>query len=234
MSTPLEERKPDREADTRERLLKAALRVFADKGIAAATLREITEEAGANVAAVNYYFRSKEELTASVLATYLNPINQLRLQSLQRCIDRWGAGRAPIEQVVEALVRPMVELSSDEHRGRAPIRLLQQIRALPSPATNRVLSEQFDEVHSRFLKAISAALPALSPLEVALRYDFARGAVMQVLGDLDPVGRSVPGVRPQDGEIDNEVIVSHLVRFIIAGMSADHFPEAPRPETPTA
>ena len=42
MSTPNEERKPDREADTRERLLKSALRMFADKVIAATTLREIT------------------------------------------------------------------------------------------------------------------------------------------------------------------------------------------------
>ncbi len=47
---------------TRDRLLDAASRVFARKGYREATVAEICSLAGANVAAVNYYFRSKENL----------------------------------------------------------------------------------------------------------------------------------------------------------------------------
>jgi AcrR family transcriptional regulator len=49
---------------TRAQLLEAACRVFAEKGYRDATIAEICEQAGANIAAVNYYFRDKETLYA--------------------------------------------------------------------------------------------------------------------------------------------------------------------------
>jgi AcrR family transcriptional regulator len=53
-------------AETRQRLLVAAGEMFAEKGFHAATVRDICQRAGVNIAAVNYYFRSKEELYESV------------------------------------------------------------------------------------------------------------------------------------------------------------------------
>jgi len=55
-------KKPDR--DTQARLLQSACEVFAEKGYREATLAEICERAGANIAAVNYYFRDKATLYA--------------------------------------------------------------------------------------------------------------------------------------------------------------------------
>lgn len=55
-------------ADTRQRLLEAATAIFAARGFRQATVREICRQAGANLAAVNYYFRDKEGLYAEVLA----------------------------------------------------------------------------------------------------------------------------------------------------------------------
>src|SRR5579885_17811 len=46
----------------RERLPEAAGEIFAEKGFKGATVREIIERAGVNIAAVNYYFRDKERL----------------------------------------------------------------------------------------------------------------------------------------------------------------------------
>jgi AcrR family transcriptional regulator len=54
-------------SDKRNRLLCAAGEVFAEQGFRNATIRDICERAGANVAAVNYYFSSKEQLYAAVL-----------------------------------------------------------------------------------------------------------------------------------------------------------------------
>lgn len=53
---------------TRERLIEAAGRVFADRGFGHATVREICAEAGANLAAVNYHFRDKAGLYSAVIA----------------------------------------------------------------------------------------------------------------------------------------------------------------------
>jgi AcrR family transcriptional regulator len=52
---------------TEARLLEAAGEIFAEFGYRAATVRQICEKAGANVAAVNYYFGDKEQLYLAVL-----------------------------------------------------------------------------------------------------------------------------------------------------------------------
>lgn len=57
-----------REAVTRRHLLDAAGEVFAEKGYRDATIRDICNRAGANVAAVNYHFGDKAALYAEVLA----------------------------------------------------------------------------------------------------------------------------------------------------------------------
>ncbi|MEI6258888.1 MAG: CerR family C-terminal domain-containing protein [Deltaproteobacteria bacterium] len=50
--------------DTQARLLQSACEVFAEKGYRDATIADICERAGANIAAANYYFRDKANLYA--------------------------------------------------------------------------------------------------------------------------------------------------------------------------
>jgi AcrR family transcriptional regulator len=47
---------------THQRLLEAAEEIFAEKGFKAASIRAICQRAGANIAAINYYFGDKERL----------------------------------------------------------------------------------------------------------------------------------------------------------------------------
>ncbi len=51
---------------TRERLLDTAEQLFGERGFAGTSVRDITDAAGANLGAVNYYFQSKENLYAQV------------------------------------------------------------------------------------------------------------------------------------------------------------------------
>ncbi|MFA6240393.1 MAG: CerR family C-terminal domain-containing protein [Candidatus Hydrogenedentales bacterium] len=68
--------------ETRQRILEEACKVFGEKGFRDATHAEICREAGANVAAINYYFGTKEALYRavfehlSVLAETLYPFTQ--------------------------------------------------------------------------------------------------------------------------------------------------------------
>ena len=57
---PMEQ--PAETADARTRILQAALEVFASKGYAQASTREICQRAGANVAGIHYYFGDKASL----------------------------------------------------------------------------------------------------------------------------------------------------------------------------
>ena len=57
----------EEQVDTRQRLVEAAGEVFASQGFRSATVRDICQRAGANVAAVNYHFGDKEKLYLEVL-----------------------------------------------------------------------------------------------------------------------------------------------------------------------
>lgn len=58
-----------RNDETRQRLLEAAGQTFAEVGYEAASIRQITDKAQANLAAVNYYFGDKSQLYQTLLRT---------------------------------------------------------------------------------------------------------------------------------------------------------------------
>src|SRR3546814_7833693 len=60
-------RKREINISTEEKIKEAARKVFTRKGYAAARTRDIAEEAGINLALLNYYFRSKEKLFHQVM-----------------------------------------------------------------------------------------------------------------------------------------------------------------------
>jgi len=64
-------KKAQRDLTTEERIKKAALKLFTKKGYAATRTRDISEEAGINLALLNYYYRSKEKLFELVMTEIL-------------------------------------------------------------------------------------------------------------------------------------------------------------------
>ncbi len=62
---------------TKERLLKAAYRVFGRKGYRDATVSDICEEANVNIAAVNYHFGDKKTLYQKVLGDSFEKANKI-------------------------------------------------------------------------------------------------------------------------------------------------------------
>ena len=67
---------------TRTAILEAAERLYADRGFADVTLRDIVAAAGVNLAAVNYHFGSKDELIAGLFVTRSLALNRERLAEL--------------------------------------------------------------------------------------------------------------------------------------------------------
>jgi TetR/AcrR family transcriptional regulator, regulator of cefoperazone and chloramphenicol sensitivity len=83
---------------TRVRILEAAGEIFAERGFEATTVREICQAAGANVAAVNYYFGDKERLyTEAVVRAHRWRLDQAQLPD-------WNENTTPREKLSDFIL----------------------------------------------------------------------------------------------------------------------------------
>lgn len=100
---------------TRDRLLEAAERLFATRGIDAVSLAEITQEAGLNnTGAVHYWFGGREALLDEIVDEHRTRLDARR-EALLDDLEALGEPTRPL--LVKSLVEPMVELL-DDPRGR--------------------------------------------------------------------------------------------------------------------
>ena len=84
----------DRDRETRQRLIESATRLFAERGFAKVTVREICKAARANVAAVNYHFGGKTGLYEDIVQSAIRTMHGTTQE-----IERTGEGRPPEEQL---------------------------------------------------------------------------------------------------------------------------------------
>jgi AcrR family transcriptional regulator len=113
---------------TRERLLEAAGEVFADKGFASATVREICQLAGANLAAINYHFGGKERLYAEVLR-YADEVSEKRTPQ-----TRADLASLPAEEQLKWFVGQFLKRVFDAERPAWHDRLIAREMVDPTPA----------------------------------------------------------------------------------------------------
>ena len=209
---------------SKERILDVAERLFAERGFAATSLRNITAEAAVNLAAVHYHFGSKDELIEAVFARRLGPLNRERLRLLEACQAAVGGASPSVEELLEALIAPALRSGLDSRRGgQFFMRLLGRTYAEPGEAALGILREQFEQTVRRFSEALGRALPELPPAEVLWRVHFAIGSMAHTMVGAHKLQALSNGLCDP---ADVEAIVERLVAFLSAGMRADLRPRA--------
>jgi len=163
------------EDDTRQRLLDAAEALFAEHGFAETSLRAITTQARANLAAVHYHFGSKDELLRAVFARRLQALNEERLARLTAL--ETGGGPVTVETVLAAFIEPSLQLRGDGVQGEQFTRLLGRAQIEASEALRDFLRDQYAPVLERFQRTLVRLLPELSPGEIRWRLYFIVGAL---------------------------------------------------------
>lgn len=99
----------DRGERARTRLIGEAARIFAEKGYASASTREICAAAGLNVAAIHYHFGGKEGLYREVL---LGPIRQLAAQ-----FDGFDDPALPLAEALRCMLGAFVGVAAEAGAG---------------------------------------------------------------------------------------------------------------------
>ncbi|PWT74895.1 MAG: TetR family transcriptional regulator [Proteobacteria bacterium] len=207
------------QADTRERILRAAEASFVERGFAATSLRMITARAKVNLAAVNYHFGSKESLVREVFQRHLAPLNQARIAYLDRL--EAGAAGAPLspEKIIEAMLAPVLQVSADPLRGGAVfLRLLGRAFTEPADSVRELLQAQYRDVIVRFKEALRCALPMLPEQDLVWRMHFMFGAMSYTLAGNDAL-RLIADCRLV-GADDAPTVIQRLVPFLTAGLQA--------------
>ncbi len=202
------------QTDTRESLLDAAERLFAENGIAAASLRAITQRAGANLAAVNYHFGSKDGLVRAVFARRLKPVSEERLRLLEQCDLQ---AEDAIEQVVCAFLKPALRMLRKGPGARDFARLMGRAFADPNDEVRSIVMGEFRESMERFLAVFRSLLPYLKDSEVLWRFHFLAGA----MGHTVSCGYMLEKFSGnQCRATDPDEALRHLVPFLAAGLRA--------------
>lgn len=112
--------------DGRELLLQAALKLFAEQGIEAVSIRAINREAGLGPASVHYHFGTKQALLDAVLHAYGDVVID-RIKTRAKELSAPGA-RTTARDLVTMLAEPYLELISNrDENGRAWVRVMSQL-----------------------------------------------------------------------------------------------------------
>jgi AcrR family transcriptional regulator len=188
-----------------ERLLDAAERLFAQRGVDATTVRDIALAAGQrNMSAVGYYFGTKAQLVDAVVRRRLPIIDRRRRELLAQDGDT-------VRGLVAAMLIPYAEILRDPAAVYYP-KLLRHVRTLRRASLRTELSER---PASFFVatRRLMEALPDLPPAVRELRVDAARHHL------IDEVAFWSERLL-EEGAFDLDLAVSNLVDEAVAALLA--------------
>jgi TetR/AcrR family transcriptional regulator, regulator of cefoperazone and chloramphenicol sensitivity len=147
---------------TRERLIEAAGRVFASRGYRGATMRDIADRAGVNLAAAHYHFGSKQDLYREVLREHFERLEARLVVDEGGAVDERLAGRPTRAALVELLrvrIRALLDtlLGSDDVHSTLVMREMVD----PSEALPFLVRRWIDPLRRDTERIVSALAPRL-------------------------------------------------------------------------
>lgn len=156
-----------RATDPRLNLLRAAEKLFTERGIDRVSLREIAAAAGQrNHSAAQYHFETKRELIEALLERHSTPIQASWFRAFRELDTR----RSGLRDLIELLVRSIAAKLDDADGGRAYLEICSQLVAHPEMplVSMRVATTPAAAEFGRRLRALAPVSTALFPLH-ALR-----------------------------------------------------------------
>jgi AcrR family transcriptional regulator len=212
-STPRSARAPRSDGEqSRERLLQAALALFADRGFASTSTREIAEAAGTNVAAIAYYFGDKAGLYRAV---FLEPMGDPAEE-----IARFAAPGLSLADALRGLYLGFVEPMRDGEATRRCMKLHMREMVEPTGLWQHEIEQVIRPQHVALVEVLTRTLGLPAPDDEVDRLAICVAA----LGIHLHVGRDVtdtiaPRLNQGEGAFDRWL--DALVRFGLAMVEAE-------------
>lgn len=192
-------------SDVPDELIRAAERLFAERGSDAVSLREINAAAGAtNASAIQYHFGDRRGLVRAVLAKHQVDIERRRHELL----DAYEAQPEPdMRALAAALVRPLAAELDNPDGGLGYLQLVADLYNRPNPTFEPSALEDPTDSLQRWR---ALAMPLLSPEAVRLHRRF--DALRFTVSELARRGRT--------GRRDHRLFTSQLIDLVEALLRA--------------
>jgi AcrR family transcriptional regulator len=198
--------------DTKEQIIIVAERLFAERGFAGTTLRNVISEAEVNLAAVHYHFGSKEDLFRAVVARFARPIVKQELALLKQL--QTGHQVPSVEAILTALLKPCLEfLAQDKEFLLVHAQFMGRCWTEPEPLKS-IVEGEFAVAMEAFLDALQRALPEQTRSQLRWKFDLVIAALIRVQSE---AGQPLALLQSTDpGSIQKAI--EQLVTFLSAGM----------------
>jgi AcrR family transcriptional regulator len=201
--------------ETKERLLEAAGIVFAERGFREATVREICQRAGANLAAVNYYFGDKERL-------YVESVKRAHARRQEAVpLPQWSEdtpAEVRLHGFVETLLARMLGDPCTAWQAQLMFREMQQ----PTAACGELV-EQYIRPHFEILQSIIGELAPAGTTDQQVRL-IVFGIVGQCLyfRIAEPVVRQLLDQNELE-HVEPRRLADHITRWTLAALGRQPF-----------
>ena len=201
------------DAATKAAVIAAAERLFALNGFGEVSVRDITAEAGVNLASINYHFGSKDALLFEIFRRRTAELNRERARMLHEAATREG-GNPSVRAILTALIEPPLRWSAPDHDRRIALQFIIRARSEGTQAMREVLRTDVSHLR-RFADALIAARPDLATEEVYWRLHFVLGMIHNNrFAEFDRLHVLSDG---ETREGDAESLLARMVDFAEAG-----------------
>ena len=199
---------------TRDRILRTAERLFAERGFNGVSVRELAAAAQVNIASIGYHFKSKEGLLSEVYRRHCEPMIEERLRGLEASSRL--RGKAKVAAIIEAFIRPALAQVEAED-GETFIRLRAVLSGENSELLEKLVAENFDQSSTAFIDELCACLPHLTRTDVCWPFPFLLGAIYYTAAGPHRITAFSNGrCDPSDTESVIEELVPFMTRAFVA------------------
>lgn len=204
--------------ETQIKIIEAAELEFAKSGFSGASVRDITSVAGVNIAAINYHFGNKEKLFCEMVRYRLEPINQLRIDLLDREYQKSGGTALPLKRIIEIIVRPLLENLMNDHSNdflfmKAMGKGFGEDRDFMKSIQEGILKETVE----RFAKAIAHTLGTEDKRMIGYSIHLMSSAIGGIMMQHKRLESSSQGAAKRS---DVEGLITHTIAFITGGIQS--------------
>jgi AcrR family transcriptional regulator len=201
------------EKNTRKKILLAAGPIFARKGYRSATVREICDEAGVNVASVNYYFGDKQRLYSETVVL----AREMRVQQAPN--PTWDEGTPAVEKLhdfISAFLHRLVALESEPWQ----VRLLMREVLQPTETSRQMTKDYFRPFLETMLTIVDEIVGHKLP-------DFQRNQIgFSILGQclyyrfLSEITKMMVPADQFAAHFSRSQLADHITKFSLQGMES--------------